>query len=121
MAGRPIHPDGRVLADHGLPQGPHRDYSRLLHGVLQRQARIADRSRAAGDRPSCAAYDLTKSNYLAAVLGMLWDSGAAAVIRLQLDLLGNARRRYRPFLRSFVAISEAALVSPMAVVSSRRR
>src|SRR5947209_13163834 len=23
MAGRTIHPDGRVLADHGVPQGPH--------------------------------------------------------------------------------------------------
>ena len=29
MTGRTIHPDGRVLADHGLPQGPHRDHPGL--------------------------------------------------------------------------------------------
>jgi peptide/nickel transport system substrate-binding protein len=30
----PFHPDGRVLADHGLPQGPHGDHPGLFHGVL---------------------------------------------------------------------------------------
>ena len=32
--------DGRVLAGYRLPQGPHRDHPWLLHGLLQRQARI---------------------------------------------------------------------------------